>query len=190
MVSCLTGSPINEKGLVRPVIQRIAHRAAAVALAAGMAGAGLAASAPAAWAGSGHVCQAVTTTADHTSEGVFCADVSNSTNGPTVLVNNGGEGLCQTQANGTPEQCSNISITGGLWTQGKQLAGFSFICGHSNGPCPTPRFVFSSTAHVPLAGCEQVWTVVNAGSTIVLPGTDKPVTLAANFTSGHIIICS
>ena len=180
---------MNEKGLVLPVIQRIAHRAAALALAAGLAGAGLAASAPAAWAGSGHACIAVTTTLDHTSEGVFCADVSNSTNGATVLVNNGAEGICQTQANSTPEQCSNISITGGLWTQGRELAAFSITCGHSNGPCPTPRFVVSFTVPVPLTGCEQVWTVVNAGSTIILPGSGKPVSLSANLGSGHIIIC-
>ncbi len=180
---------MNEKGLVRQVFQRIAHRAAALALAAGLAGAGLAASAPAAWAASGHACKAVTTTADQTSEGVFCADVSNSTNGATVLVDTGGEGLCQTQANGTPEQCSNISITGGLWTQGRELDAFGFVCGHSNGPCPTPRDVVSFTVGVPLTACEQVWTVIDAGSTIVLPGTGKPVSLSANLSSGHITIC-
>lgn len=171
------------------MIQRIAHRAAAVALAAGLAGAGLAALAPAAWAGSGHACQAVTTTADNTNEGVFCADVSNSTNGATVQVVMGAEGVCQTQANDTAEQCSNISITGGLWTQGQQLAVFSFACGHTLGPCPTPRKIFSFPVPVPLTGCEQVWTVVDAGSTIDLPGTGKPVSLTADLGSGHITIC-
>lgn len=160
---------MDKKGLVQPVIQRIAHRAAAVALAVGLAGAGLAASAPAAWAGSGHACSAVTNAADQTSEGVFCADVSNSTNGATVIVNFGGEGLCQTQANGTPEQCSNISVVGFLYTQGQELGGFSFNCGHTHGPCPTPRDIGSFTVPVPLTGCEQVWTVVLAGSTIILP---------------------
>ncbi|HET7013024.1 MAG TPA: hypothetical protein VFI65_03885 [Streptosporangiaceae bacterium] len=169
--------------------RRIAHRAAAVALAAGMAGAGLAASAPAAWAGSGHACQAVTTTADTTREGVFCADISNSTNGHVVQVTIGSEAVCQTQANATPEQCSNVSITGGLWTPSGELAAFSFNCGHTNPPCATPRAIFSVTLNVTLNACEQAWTVVDQGSTIVLPGSGKPVSLPANLGSGHITLC-
>ncbi|HXS64673.1 MAG TPA: hypothetical protein VN767_17590 [Streptosporangiaceae bacterium] len=175
--------------MVRPVIHRIAHRAAAVALAVGIAGAGFAASVPAAWAGSGHACQAVKTTADTTREGVFCADISNSTNGPTVIVNIGTEGVCQTQVGATPEQCSNVSITGGLWSPDGELVAFSFNCGHANPPCATPRAVFNVPINVTLKACEQVWTVVDAGSTIILPGSGKPVTLPANLGSGHITIC-
>jgi hypothetical protein len=55
-------------------------------------------SAPAtAFADSGHACAVGTTNNDDQSmEGVFCADISNSTNGGTVIVGFGAEGVCQT----------------------------------------------------------------------------------------------
>ena len=113
------------------MIQRIAYRTAAIALAAGLAGAGLIASGPAAWAG-------------------------------TI----GGEGLCQTQATHTAEQCSNVSLTVQLWKSSHILDSTTVTCGHSSGPCPAPRFVFSKTdsEFLPNNACTQMWAVVTAGS--------------------------
>jgi hypothetical protein len=172
------------------LIQRIARRGAAFALAAVLSVAAFAATAPSALAATGHACTVVTNPADTVGEGVFCADVSNSTNGGTVDVTFGAEGVCQTQVGSDNEQCSNETLSFGLFSPAGELYEVdNESCGHSNGPCPTPRFLPSRTLGIGLSACVQVWTVVFAGSTIVLPGSGKPVTLSANLGSGHITIC-
>ena len=148
-----------------------------------------------AFAASGHACSVGTlsngTTNDGTNEGVFCADVSNSTNGSSVIVNMGAEGICQNAFSSTsePVRCANVDITFALWTQGEEIAAATMECGHNGTLCSTGRTTASIAISVPLTACEQVWTVVYAGSTVELPTTGAGVTLGANLGSGHITIC-
>jgi hypothetical protein len=148
-----------------------------------------------AFAASGHACSVGAlnngTTNDGTNEGVFCADVSNSTNGSTVIVNMGAEGICQNAFSSTsePVQCANVDITFALWTQSGEIEVATMECGHNGTLCSATRSTASVPILVPLTACEQVWTVVYAGSTIELPKTGAGVTLGANLGSGHITIC-
>jgi hypothetical protein len=108
-----------------------------------------------------------------------------------VIVNTGAEGICQNAFSSTsePVQCANVDITFALWTQGEELGAWTMECGHNGTTCSPTRTTVSIEALVPLTACEQVWTVVYAGSTIELPHTAAEVTLGANLGSGHITIC-
>lgn len=145
--------------------------------------------------GSAHTCTKGVlsdgTTNDGTNQGVFCADVKNSTNGATVQVDMGPEGVCQNVHTSGFTQCADMEFFFALWTQGRALSPtFHWGCGHApNALCPPGRVIVDVTISVPLSGCEEAWTVVDAGSTIELPRTARTATLTANLGSGHITIC-
>jgi hypothetical protein len=63
-------------------------------------------------------------------------------------------------------------------------------CGHSFGPCFSPRTDVSPVTPYPLTKCLDVWTVVYAGSTIQLPNKANTfVQLSKNLSSGHVVVC-
>jgi hypothetical protein len=139
---------------------------------------------------SAHACTAPNN--DGTTQAVFCADVIGYSNGNgTATIYPQAEGICQNLANRSNfPQCANITLVFGLWAPGPQeLSGdWGAECGHSFGPCPTPRYIVDGGA-VGVDGCTEVWTVVDAGSVIELPVSAKFVSLPANLGSGHIIVC-
>jgi hypothetical protein len=130
---------------------------------------------------------------DGTNKGVFCADISaptNSTNGK-LTVTIGAEGICQNVATSVIVRCANIDISYGLWTTNNReiKAASPLVCGHNGTLCSAGRTTATLGISVPVSSCEEVWTVVSAGSTIELPKTGDTASLGTDVGSGHITIC-
>lgn len=115
---------------------------------------------------------------DGTTEGDICiaVGVANLTDGSTRVVS-AAEAVCQTLTK-LPVRCSNAEIWFGyVWTDGGEAE--IGICGHSFGPCATPRAIFTSAIPlvVPNGFCVQakgrIWAHLGNGPTtgITLPGT-------------------
>jgi hypothetical protein len=136
----------------------------------------------------GHTCESLGN--DGRTEGVLCIEVGvfNLTDG-TTRVGGGAEAICQTVRAKVEVQCSNADVWyGTVWTDGgKAQLG---ICGHSNGPCSTPREFFTSPGDlsIPNGICVEVqgriWAHLDNGPTtgINLPGTNDFVKMP-NLTS-------
>lgn len=126
----------------------------------------------------GHTCMPLGN--DKKTEGVICIaiQVFNLTDGST-RINAVAEAYCQTVGSAAPVQCANATVWFGyVWTDGGEAEVGE--CGHSFGPCATPRpiFVSSTPLSVPNGLCVQVegriWSQLDNGPTtaVQLPGTD------------------
>ena len=137
-----------------------------------------------------HAC-AVAGTNDGTREGVFCSDLVATVNSDgSVSIYPQAEGVCEVISNGTFPQCANIVADFGMWSTLGELSGdWEGTCGHAAGACPTPRFYTYGAGLTVTSGCFNVWTVVNAGSTIELPVSAHNAVLGANLGSGHQDVC-
>jgi hypothetical protein len=140
-----------------------------------------------------HACAALGN--DGTTQGVECADIFVSGGPGDVDIVPQSEAICQNLANRSVfPQCANAVITMGLFASGPTQQGNwdTEACGHSDGPCGTPRQIFTGNMFVAfdqVTSCTEVWTVVAAGSNIELPVSARTVFSSANLGSGHAIVC-
>lgn len=140
-----------------------------------------------------HACAALGN--DGTTQGVECADIYVNGVSGQVDISPASEAACQNLANPSVfPQCANAAIKMALFFADPgtiQATGWDTgTCGPSN-PCATPRQYFTGpiTSSFPVTSCTEVWTVVNAGSNVKLPGSGRTVSSAANLGSGHAIVC-
>lgn len=138
-----------------------------------------------------------------TTEGVFCADLwaapiagSGAVNVAPAL-----EGLCQADSNSTIVQCNAIDAemftAAGNGARGDLINKGCSPDDPAQPACPDGRFKpignddpmsISDVCDVP--GTEsEVWTVVQDGDDITLPGDDATEILRNNLASQHAIVC-
>ena len=188
------------------LVQRIARRAAAVAVGLTLAATGLAVSTPAAQATAIgktaanvqpltniHQCKALGD--DTVTKAVMCVDVIVDGNDFYAQT----EAFCQTMATAQIVRCSNISVTFEAWRTdpGGQnfptmLAHLTKVCGHTNGQCPAGRYVNSiwildfcgDFAFTRIKGLPTLSTFID------LPGTNQRRHLEdGDFDSTHTLLC-
>ena len=148
---------------------------------------------------SGHACSVGTlnngTTNDGTNEGVFCADVSNSTNGSTVIVNMGAEGICQNAFSSTGPNQSNAPMSTSPSPCGRKAKNSR---SRDDGVRPQRHRVLSNARYrLSLTLIQVPLTSLRAGLDRGGRGIDDRATqegepelpLGANLGSGHITIC-
>jgi hypothetical protein len=136
----------------------------------------------------GHTCKALGN--DRRYQGVVCSEilVANLTDGSTRVYGEA-EVVCETLKGSAPVQCANGTVWFGyVWTDG----GHADLehCGHSFGPCDTPRelFVSAEPLVVPNGFCVEVhgriWWLLGNGptTTIELPKSAKNVSMATGTT--------
>jgi hypothetical protein len=136
-----------------------------------------------------HNCIPLTNPLDKVREGVFCADMLVT---GTNTVTPQAQAICQNQAAGTGgiAQCANISLSYTMWMAGQiaPVESYYYPCGHTHGPCPPGPAVQDGLPFWWPDGCAEVWTTVDQGSFIDLPGSGKRVTLTGNLGSGHVFV--
>lgn len=123
---------------------------------------------------------------DGTTQGVFCADIIDNGNGTATIR---AQAFCQNLSNLSLPQCADINFQfeGGSAHSGIEGPFGGHFCGHTAGACPSnQRFIVDAG---PFVVCDEVWTVILSGARIQLPGSDKAVTLSANFASAHTTVC-
>lgn len=148
-----------------------------------------------------HACRALGN--DESTQAVMCADIfADPDNNHGVEVAAGVEGICQNLVNRNDfPRCANIAMTFGIHSAAINFGDSTFDeCGHNGELCDIPREIFEGPNFdlpaTPGGGCDttvggpnEVWTVIQSGSSIELPISADTRDLAANLGSQHAIVC-
>jgi hypothetical protein len=132
-------------------------------------------------------------------DAIVCADIKTYVYDNDAWAAGWVEAYCQVEGTTTTVQCANISALGKIYSAPRELGATWSYCGHQYGACPTGRktFGFGDTeVNYPGSACgtnpddiSQVWSLVWAGTTIELPGSDDNMTLPTSFETGHYYVC-